>query len=538
MSLLETKVDPSQAKYLDNVTRNLSLLEQYHSYQLLVREGNADAIAKHKGRGKRTVRERISLLIDPDSSFQEFSTLAAWDMYEQQCPGAGIVTGIGEVCGLTCVIVANDAMVKGGSYFPMTIKKHLRAQDIAEQNHLPCIYLVDSGGAYLPLQSDVYPDRFHFGRIFFNQARMSSKRIPQIAVVLGSCTAGGAYIPAMSDETVIVKNQGTIFLAGPPLVKAATGENVTAEELGGGDMHTRKSGVADYLADDDADALRITREIVQQIKLSRVRPPLYPKAQEYLEPKYPAEELLGLIPTDLKVTYDVHEVIARLVDGSDFHEFKPLYGKTIIAGFGSIQGFPIGIVGNNGILFSEGALKTVHFIQLCEKRGIPILFLQNIPGFMVGKHVEEGGIAKNGAKMVTAVATTRVPLITVIIGGSYGAGNYAMAGRAYEPRYLFSWPNSRISVMGGQQASKVLSQVKVEQLKSKGQTLSQEDLEKLENPILETYDREGSPYFSTARLWDDGIISPLETRKVLGKCLASIQFGSWNHEQGFGLFRM
>jgi 3-methylcrotonyl-CoA carboxylase beta subunit len=397
---------------------------------------------------------------------------------------------------------------------------------------------VDSGGAYLPMQSEVYPDRFHFGRIFFNQARMSAKGIAQVAVVMGSCTAGGAYIPAMSDETVIVRNQGTIFLAGPPLVKASTGEEVTAEELGGGDMHARKSGVADYLAEDDRDALRITRDILRGIAASPRRPALFGRGEGWQEPVHKAEDLLGLIPKDLRTAYDVREVIARLVDGSLFHEFKPLYGKTVVCGFASLTGFPVGIVANNGILFSEGALKAVHFIQLCEKRGTPLLFLQNIPGFMVGRHFEEGGIAKHGAKMVTAVATTRVPLLTVILGGSFGAGNYAMAGRAYEPRFLWSWPNSRISVMGGYQASKVLSQVKAEQLKSKGRVMDAAGMAELEQPIQDAYDREGSPYYSTARLWDDGIISPLETRQVLSLGLEAVRHGDWSHGHGFGLFRM
>jgi acetyl-CoA carboxylase carboxyltransferase component len=537
MAKLESKVDISDPKYRDNVTRNVVLLEEFSEHLHAVREGRDEAVEKHRARGKLTAAERVAALIDPGTDFLELSPLAAWDMYDRQSPGAGILTGVGRVAGLDCVIVANDATVKGGSYFPMTVKKHLRAQDVAGQNHLPCIYLVDSGGAYLPLQSDVYPDRFHFGRIFHNQARMSSKGIAQIAVVMGSCTAGGAYIPAMSDETVIVRNQGTIFLAGPPLVKASTGEEVSAEDLGGGDLHTRKSGVADYLADNDADALRITRDIVSNLGKASKRPPLYPR-ESFSEPAYRVEELLGIIPADLRTAYDVREVVARIADASDFHEFKPLYGKTVICGFASIHGFPVGIIGNNGILFSEGALKATHFIQLCDRRGIPLVFLQNIPGFMVGRHFEEEGIAKHGAKMVTAVATAKVPMLTVIVGGSYGAGNYAMCGRAYEPRFLFSWPNARISVMGGHQAAKVLSQVKTEQLKAKGQIFSPAELEELEKPILETYDKEGSPYFSTARIWDDGVISPLDTRKVLGQCLGIIRHGDWSHKNGFGLFRM
>jgi 3-methylcrotonyl-CoA carboxylase beta subunit len=459
-------------------------------------------------------------------------------MYEDACPAAGIVTGIGKVAGIPCMLIANDATVKGGSYFPMTVKKHVRAQEIAEQNRLPCIYLVDSGGAYLPLQSEVYPDRFHFGRIFYNQARMSAQGIPQIAVVMGSCTAGGAYIPAMSDETIIVRNQGTIFLAGPPLVKASTGEEVSAEDLGGGDMHTRKSGVADYLAEDDRDALAIARGILQGIARTWKPAPLFPRAAEWREPAAKAEDLLGLIPKDLRTAFDLHQVIARLTDEGSFQEFKPLYGKTMVAGFASLMGFPLGILGNNGILFSEGALKAVHFIQLCEKRGTPLLFLQNIPGFMVGRHFEEGGIAKHGAKLVTAVATTKVPMLSLLLGGSFGAGNYAMAGRAYEPRFLFSWPNSRISVMGGHQASKVLSQVKIDQARAQGRTLTDQEIAAMEKPIVERYEREGSPYHATARLWDDGIISPLETRNVLGQCLEAVRHGNWSNGHGFGLFRM
>jgi acetyl-CoA carboxylase carboxyltransferase component len=538
-TVLESKVDRTVEAYRENVLHNASLLDQYQErHRIASAGGGAEAVRKHKSRGKLLARERVAALLDDSSTFLELSPLAAWDMYEGQAPGAGIITGIGKVGGVSCMLVANDATVKGGTYFPMTVKKHLRAQEIAEQNRLPCIYLVDSGGAYLPLQSEVYPDRFHFGRIFFNQARMSAKGIAQVAVVMGSCTAGGAYIPAMSDETVIVRNQGTIFLAGPPLVKASTGEEVTAEELGGGDMHARKSGVADYLAEDDRDALRITRDILRGIAASPRRPELFGRSEGWKEPAHRAEDLLGLVPKDLRTAYDVREVIARLVDGSLFHEFKPLYGKTVVCGFASLTGYPVGIVANNGILFSEGALKAVHFIQLCEKRGTPLLFLQNIPGFMVGRHFEEGGIAKHGAKMVTAVATTRVPLLTVILGGSFGAGNYAMAGRAYEPRFLWSWPNSRISVMGGYQASKVLSQVKAEQLKSKGRVLDAAGMADLEQPIQDAYDREGSPYHSTARLWDDGIISPLETRQALSLGLEAIRHGDWSHGHGFGLFRM
>jgi acetyl-CoA carboxylase carboxyltransferase component len=528
-----------EEKYRDNVIHNAALLDELRERMRKAKGGGGqEAIEKHVARGKILARDRISLLLDGDSEFLELSPLSAFGMYDDACPGAGIVTGIGSVAGIPCMIVANDATVKGGTYFPMTVKKHLRAQEIAEQNRLPCIYLVDSGGAYLPLQSEVYPDRFHFGRIFYNQARMSSQGIPQIAVVMGSCTAGGAYIPAMSDETVIVRNQGTIFLAGPPLVKASTGEEVSAEDLGGGDMHTRKSGVADYLAENDQDALRITRGIMTGLARTWKREPLFPRAAEWKEPEAKSEDLLGLIPKELRTAFDIHQVIVRLADGGSFQEFKPLYGKSIVCGFASLAGFPVGFIGNNGILFSEGALKAVHFIQLCEKRGVPLVFMQNIPGFMVGRHFEEGGIAKHGAKLVTAVATTKVPMITVLMGGSFGAGNYAMAGRAYEPRFLFSWPNSRISVMGGQQASKVLSQVKVEQLKAQGRKLTDQELADIERPIVETYEREGSPYFATARLWDDGILSPLETRKVLTQCLEAVRHGTWSNGHGFGLFRM
>ena len=538
MPKLESKVDFHDPKFRDQATHNAALLKQYTAFLETAKAGGGhDAVQKHKSRGKLPARDRIALLLDKKTDFLELSPMAAWEMYDNQAPGAGIVTGIGKVSGVTCMIVANDATVKGGAYFPMTVKKHLRAQEIAEQNYLPCIYLVDSGGAFLPLQAEVYPDRFHFGRIFFNQARMSSKGIAQVAVVMGSCTAGGAYIPAMSDETVIVRNQGTIFLAGPPLVKASTGEEVSAEDLGGGDLHTRKSGVADYLAENDEDALAITREILLKLAPTQRRDALFP-GLKYKEPLHAIGDLTGIIPKDLRNAYDVREVIARIVDESDFHEFKPLFGKTVVCGFASLMGFPVGIIGNNGIMFSESALKATHFIQLCDKRGTPIIFLQNIPGFMVGRHFEEGGIAKHGAKMVTAVATTRVPMFTVILGGSFGAGNYAMCGRAYEPRFLFSWPGSRISVMGGHQAAKVLSQVKVEQQKAQGRTLDEEAIAELEQPILESYDREGSPYYSTARLWDDGVISPLDTRKVLGQALAACQYGEWSHSSGFGLFRM
>jgi acetyl-CoA carboxylase carboxyltransferase component len=473
-----------------------------------------------------TAPERVDTLIDPGSDFLEFSALAALDMYDNDSPSAGIITGIGCVEGQQCVIVANDATVKGGTYYPMTVKKHLRAQEIAEQNHLPCIYLVDSGGAFLPLQAEVFPDRDHFGRIFYNQARMSGKRIPQIAAVMGSCTAGGAYVPAMSDETVIVRGTGTIFLGGPPLVKAATGEEVTAEELGGADVHTRISGVADHFANDDLHALGIVREIVRN--LHRELPQQWDKA-EALPPAYDPQDIYGIIPADSRIAYDVREIIARLVDASEFHEFKARYGTTLVCGFARIEGHPIGIIANNGILFSESALKGAHFIELCTQRGTPLLFLQNITGFMVGKQYENGGIARDGAKLVTAVASTEVPKFTVVIGGSFGAGNYGMCGRAYSPRQLWMWPNSRISVMGGPQAASVLSTVKGE--------MSAQERAKFEAPILAKYEHEGSPYYSTARLWDDGIIDPLDTRHVIALGLDAASNAPLPPTH-FGIFRM
>jgi acetyl-CoA carboxylase carboxyltransferase component len=503
------------------------LVAQLRDHLLAVRAGGGpEAVAKHRKRGKLTARERIDRLVDPGSDFLEFSALAAHDMYKGAAPSAGMVTGIGIVEGQHCVIVANDATVKGGTYYPMTVKKHLRAQEIAEQNHLPCIYLVDSGGAFLPLQAEVFPDRDHFGRIFYNQARMSGKKIPQIAAVMGSCTAGGAYVPAMSDQTVIVKGNGTIFLGGPPLVKAATGEEVTAEELGGADVHTRISGVADHFANDDEHALGIVREIVANLhrELPRQWDSCEPQA-----PKYDAREIYGIIPADSRIGYDVREIIARLVDASEFHEFKARYGTTLVTGFARIEGHPIGILANNGILFSESALKGAHFIELCVQRGTPLLFLQNITGFMVGKQYENGGIAKDGAKLVTAVACAEVPKFTVVIGGSFGAGNYGMCGRAYSPRQLWMWPNARISVMGGPQAASVLSTVK-------GEMTPQEKAE-FEKPILEKYEHEGSPYYSTARLWDDGIIDPLDTRKVIAMGLDAAAHAPIA-QTNYGVFRM
>jgi acetyl-CoA carboxylase carboxyltransferase component len=488
--------------------------------------GGSEAVEKHRRRNKLPARERVERLLDPGSDFLELSALAASGMYDNDSPSAGILTGIGVVEGQHCAIVANDATVKGGTYYPITVKKHLRAQEIAQQNHLPCIYLVDSGGAFLPLQAEVFPDRDHFGRIFYNQARMSSLRIPQIAAVMGSCTAGGAYVPAMSDETVIVKGQGTIFLGGPPLVKAATGEVVTAEDLGGADVHTRISGVADHFAEDDAHALALVREIVRNLHLER------PRQWDRIEPappKHDPREIYGIIPADSRTGYDVREIIVRLVDASEFHEFKSRYGATLVCGFARIEGHPIGILANNGILFSESALKGAHFIELCTQRGTPLLFLQNITGFMVGREYENRGIAKDGAKLVMAVACAEVPKFTVVIGGSFGAGNYGMCGRAYAPRQLWMWPNARISVMGGPQAASVLSTVKGD--------MTPEERTAFEAPILEKYEREGSPYYSTARLWDDGIIDPLDTRRAIAIGLDAAAHAPQPRTQ-FGVFRM
>ncbi len=486
---------------------------------LVARGGGDKAVERHRSRGKLTARERIDRLVDPDTAFLELSTLAAWDMYDGQAPGAGIVTGIGVVEGLECIVVANDATVKGGTYFPLTVKKHLRAQEIADQNHLPCIYLVDSGGAFLPLQDEVFPDRDHFGRIFFNQARMSAKGIPQIASVMGSCTAGGAYVPAMSDETIIVKGTGTIFIGGPPLVKAATGQDVTAEELGGADVHARLSGVADHHANSDEHALAIAREIVRNLHLPPKDVPwdLVPPEAPEADP----EELYDLIPDDFRQPFDPREVIARIVDGSRFHEFKALYGETLVCGFARIEGYPVGVLANNGVLFGESAAKGAHFIELACKRKVPLVFLQNITGFMVGKEYEAGGIARDGAKLVTAVACAEVPKFTVIIGGSFGAGNYGMCGRAYAPRQLWMWPNARISVMGGEQAATVLTMV--------GDADPDE--------IRAKYEAEGNPYYSTARLWDDGMIDPLDTRRVLAMGI-SAALNAPIPETTFGVFRM
>jgi len=497
------------------------------------RGGSEEARQKHLGRGKLLARDRINALLDPGTAFLELSPLAAYEMYGNEVPSAGMVTGIGCVSSRECVIVANDATIKGGTYYPMTVKKHLRAQEIAQQNRLPCIYLVDSGGAFLPAQDEVFPDRDHFGRIFFNQANMSGQEIPQIAVVMGSCTAGGAYVPAMSDETIIVKG-ATIFLAGPPLVKAATGEEVTAEELGGADVHTRLSGVADYFAEDDEHALQLARTIVGTLNTVK-RLPLDVAAPE--PPAYDPRELYGIVNADTRKAYEVREVIARVVDGSRFDEFKERYGATLVTGFARLHGLLVGIVANNGVLFSESALKATHFIELCNFRGVPLVFLQNITGFMVGREYERRGIAKDGAKMVHAVANSVVPKFTVVIGGSFGAGNYGMCGRAYEPRLLWMWPNARISVMGGEQAAGVLTTIKRDQLAREGGNLTAEEEEAIRAPILEKYEREGSPYYSTARLWDDGILDPAETRNALALGL-SAAFNAPIPDARFGVFRM
>ena len=501
-----------------------------------VRQGGDEAARqRHVGRGKLLPRDRVDRLLDPGSPFLELSPLAAYELYDDPVPAAGIITGIGRVAGTECMIVANDATVKGGTYFPMTVKKHLRAQAIAAQNRLPCIYLVDSGGAFLPLQDEVFPDREHFGRIFFNQANLSAAGIPQLAAVMGSCTAGGAYVPAMSDETVIVRNQGTIFLGGPPLVKAATGEVVSAEELGGGDVHARKSGVADHLAADDADALAILRSIVATVATPPQPPPYAIEPPE--DPAEDPQQLFDLVPTDLRTPYDAREIVWRIVDGSRFHEFKALYGETLVCGFAHIWGHPVGILANNGILFSESALKGAHFIELCNQRKVPLLFLQNISGFMVGRDYEAGGIAKDGAKLVTAVSCSTVPKLTVVVGGSFGAGNYGMCGRAYDPRFLWMWPNARISVMGGEQAAFVLATVRRDAIEARGGDWPADDEERFKAPIREQYERQGSPYYSTARLWDDGIVDPLDTRRVLGLAL-SVCANAPVEPVRYGVFRM
>jgi acetyl-CoA carboxylase carboxyltransferase component len=541
METLPTHISPASLDFQANSQHHRVLATELRQRLDLVRQGGGEKYRRRQEeQGKLFVRERIERLLDPGSPFLELSTLAAFDMYNHEAPGAGIVTGIGRVSGREVLIVANDATVKGGTYFPMTVKKHLRAQQIAEENGLPCLYLVDSGGAFLPLQDEVFPDVNHFGRIFYNQARMSAKRIPQIAAVMGSCTAGGAYVPAMSDEAVIVKGTGTIFLGGPPLVKAATGEDISAEELGGADIHTRISGVADHFAEGDDHAIEILRSIVDTLpmKEERGRNSFFFPLSAPEEPLYAMDEIYGILPSSFRESYDVHEIIARLVDGSKFREFKARYGATLVCGFARIYGYPIGIIANNGVLFSKSALKGAHFVELCDQRGIPLLFLQNITGFMVGKEYEEGGIAKDGAKMVHAVATTRVPKLTVVIGGSFGAGNYAMAGRAYGSRFLWMWPNARISVMGGEQAANVLLTIKQDQLAREGKPLmTPEEAEEFKRPILEKYENEGNPYHSTARLWDDGVIDPVDTRQVLGLAL-SVVLNAPMEEGNFGVFRM
>ncbi len=535
MAVIRSQIDTGSDQFQANAAHMRDLVRDLEAECAAVRGGGGErARRRHLDRGKLLPRDRIEHLVDPGSPFLEFSQLAAHGMYGGDAPSAGILTGIGRVCGQETVIICNDATVKGGTYFPMTVKKHLRAQEIARDNHLPVIYLVDSGGANLPHQDDIFPDREHFGRSFYNQATMSAMGIPQIAVVMGSCTAGGAYVPAMCDEAVIVRNQGTIFLGGPPLVKAATGEVVSAEDLGGADVHSRTSGVTDHYAASDQHALALTRRIVSHFNRCK---PAGVVMREVSEPLHDADEMLGVVPRDVRIPYDVREVIARLVDGSELDEFKALYGSTLVCGFAHIHGYPVGILANNGILFSESALKGAHFIELCCQRGIPLLFLQNITGFMVGRRYEAGGIAKDGAKLVTAVACAAVPKFTVIIGGSFGAGNYGMCGRAYSPRMLYMWPNSRISVMGGEQAASVLATVRRDGLEARGETWSAEEEEAFKTPIREQYEREGHPYYASARLWDDGIIDPRQTRMVLALSI-SASLNRPVEPTRFGVFRM
>jgi 3-methylcrotonyl-CoA carboxylase beta subunit len=538
MRPLTTTFDTASARAAANREHNLALVAELREHLERAARGGSDrARERHVARGKLLPRDRVEALLDPGTAFLELSPLAAHDLYDGAAPGAGIITGIGRVSGSEVVIVANDATVKGGTYYPITVKKHLRAQEIARDNHLPCIYLVDSGGAFLPMQEDVFPDREHFGRIFRNQAQLSGLAIPQIAVVMGSCTAGGAYVPAMSDETIIVRDQGTIFLGGPPLVKAATGEQVSAEDLGGGDLHARTSGVVDHLAADDRHALQLARDAVAHLGSGAGAHLDVLPSGDIEPPRFDPDELYAIVPSDVRQPYDVREVIARIVDGSRFHEFKSLYGDTLVTGFARVHGYLVGIVANNGILFRESALKGAHFIELCNQRGIPLVFLQNISGFMVGREYEAGGIAKDGAKMVTAVACSTVPKFTVVIGGSFGAGNYAMCGRAYDPRFLWMWPNARISVMGGEQAATVLATVKRDGLEAAGEGWSAEDEEAFKEPIRATYETQGSPYHSTARLWDDGIIDPAQTRDVLGLGLAAAAHAPVTRPD-WGVFRM
>ncbi|MFK8053376.1 MAG: carboxyl transferase domain-containing protein [Woeseiaceae bacterium] len=533
--VLASQCNPQSDEFKANHLAMKALVSDLRNTLETIRLGGGEARqARHQSRGKLLVRDRIDRLIDPGTAFLEFSQLAAIDVYDDAVPAAGIITGIGQVSGVECVIIANDATVKGGTYYPLTGKKHLRAQDIAAENQLPCIYLVDSGGAFLPMQDEIFPDRLHFGRCFFNQARMSAAGIAQIAVVMGSCTAGGAYVPAMADESIIVANQGTIFLGGPPLVKAATGEEVTSEELGGADVHCRESGVTDHYARNDEHALQLARESIA--RLNKTKPNVVAK-RPVLPPRFSKDSLYGVVPSDLKTPYDVREVIARIVDDSAFHEFKPLYGTTLVCGFAHLHGYPVGIIANNGILFSESSLKGAHFIELCCQRKIPLIFLQNITGFMVGKQYEAGGIAKDGAKLVNAVACAAVPKLTVIIGGSFGAGNYGMAGRAYDPRFLFMWPNARISVMGGPQAASVLAQVKRDQKDRQGESWSESDEQAFKQPIVDGYEEQGHPYYASARLWDDGVIDPADTRDVLGLAL-SASLNKPIDDTRFGVFRM
>ena len=535
MPVLKSSLDVSGSKFAANKAAMETLLAELQEKTANAAIGGPEASRKrHVERGKLLPRERVERLLDPGSAFLEIGALAANGMYDNEAPGAGLITGVGRVEGRECLIVCNDATVKGGAYFPMTVKKHLRAQEVALENHLPCIYLVDSGGANLPHQSEVFPDREHFGRIFYNQANMSAKGIPQIAVVMGSCTAGGAYVPAMSDVTIIVKEQGTIFLAGPPLVKAATGEVVSAEELGGGDVHTRLSGVADYLAEDDTHALALARRAVAQLNRGK---PQTVQWQSPEEPAYDPEEILGVVPVGQRTPYDIREVIARTVDGSRFDEFKPRFGETLVTGFAHVKGCPVGIVANNGVLFSEAAQKGAHFVELCSQRKIPLVFLQNITGFMVGRKYENEGIARHGAKMVTAVATTKVPKITMLVGGSFGAGNYGMAGRAYSPRFLWTWPNSRISVMGGEQAAGVLATVKRDGIERQGGSWSPEEEAAFKQPTIDMFEEQSHPLYASARLWDDGIVDPRKTRDVLALSL-SASLNAPIEDTQFGVFRM
>ncbi|MFQ5534489.1 MAG: carboxyl transferase domain-containing protein [Sphingomonadales bacterium] len=535
MTVLKSAIHTSSSEFLDNAAHMEALLADLRDKVAALKQGGGErARKKHLARGKLLPRERVRLLLDPGAPFLEFSQMAAYGMYSGDIASAGVITGIGRVSGQECVIVCNDATVKGGSYFPMTVKKHLRAQEIAQENNLPCVYLVDSGGANLPTQDEVFPDKLHFGRIFYNQATMSSLRIPQIAVVMGSCTAGGAYVPAMADESIIVKEQGTIFLGGPPLVKAATGEVVTAEELGGADVHARASGVSDHYALDDAHALQMARQIVSNLNRAKQMPVV---CREPRAPLYDPREIYGILPRDVRQPYDIYEVIARIVDGSEFDEFKKLYGTTLVTGFAHIHGYPVGILANNGVLFSESALKGAHFVELCAQRGIPLIFLQNVTGFMVGKKYEAGGIARDGAKLVTAVSCARVPKFTVILGGSHGAGNYGMCGRAYSPRFLWMWPNARVSVMGGEQAATVLATVKRDAMEARGENWSTDEEEAFKQPIRDQYETQGHPYYATARLWDDGIIDPAETRMVLGLGI-SAALNAGIEESRFGIFRM